>query len=56
LIIAKHGIHANEAANIMYLSKIKRLPPTNPLSQHKEIVSMVTARDLVEAFQKNNNR
>ncbi|HET7389831.1 MAG TPA: CBS domain-containing protein [Nitrososphaeraceae archaeon] len=56
LIIAEHGIRANEAANIMYLNKIKRLPLTNPLSQHKEIVSMVTARDLVEAFQNNNNR
>ncbi|HET7285546.1 MAG TPA: CBS domain-containing protein [Nitrososphaeraceae archaeon] len=56
LIMAEHGIRANEAANIMYLNKIKRLPLTNPLSQHKEIISMVTARDLVEAFQKNNNR
>lgn len=52
LITAQHGIRANEAANIMYLDKIKRYL-TNPLSEQKEIVSIVTARDLVEAFQKN---
>ena len=53
LITAQIGMCANEAANIMYLNKIKRPPLINPLSQYREIVSIVTARDLVEAFQKN---
>ncbi|HET7389211.1 MAG TPA: CBS domain-containing protein [Nitrososphaeraceae archaeon] len=48
LITAQHGIRANEAANIMFASGIKRLP----LTEDSNIVSIVTARDLVEAFQK----
>ena len=47
LITAQHGIRANEAANIMFINNMKRLP----LTQDGKIVSIVTARDLVEAFQ-----
>ena len=53
LITAQIGIRAIEAANIMYLNKMKRLPLTDPLSQDSNPVSIVTARDLVEAFQEN---
>jgi signal-transduction protein with cAMP-binding, CBS, and nucleotidyltransferase domain len=53
LITAQIGIHAIEAANIMYLNKMKRLLLTDPLSQDSNPVSIVTARDLVEAFQEN---
>ena len=49
LVTAQHGIWANEAANIMFASGIKRLL----LTENSNIVSIVTARDLVEAFQKN---
>ena len=45
---AKIGIGAREAAKIMLAHKIKRLP----LTKNGEIVAMVTARDLVEAFQR----
>ena len=48
LITAQHGIRANEAANIMFINNMKRLP----LTQDDKIVSIVTARDLVEASQK----
>jgi len=53
LIAAQIGIRAIEAANIMYLNKMKRLLLTDPLSQDSNPVSIVTARDLVEAFQEN---
>jgi CBS domain-containing protein len=53
LVTARHGIRANEAANIMYLNKVKRLPLIDPVSERNKIVSIVTARDIVEAFQKN---
>jgi CBS domain-containing protein len=53
LVTARHGIRANEAANIMHLNKIKRLPLIDPLLEGNKIVSIVTARDIVEAFQKN---
>src|SRR5215208_1468139 len=49
LITAQHGIRANEAANIMFINNMKRLP----LTEDGKIVSIITARDLVEAFQKN---
>lgn len=48
LITAQHGIRANEAANIMFINNMKRLP----LAQDGEVTSIVTARDLVDAFQK----
>lgn len=48
LITAQRSIRANEAANIMFANNIKRLP----LTENNNIVSMITARDLVEAFQK----
>jgi predicted transcriptional regulator len=48
LITAQHGIRANEAANIMFINNMKRLP----LAQGGEVTSIVTARDLVDAFQK----
>ena len=47
VIRAKVGIGANEAARLMFAHKIKRLP----LTKGNRIVAMVTARDLVEAFQ-----
>jgi predicted transcriptional regulator len=53
LITTQIGIRAIEAANIMYLNKMKRLLLTDPLSQDSNPVSIVTARDLVEAFQEN---
>jgi predicted transcriptional regulator len=53
LITAQIGIRAIEAANIMYLNKMKRLVLTDPLSQDSNPVAIVTARDLVEAFQEN---
>jgi signal-transduction protein with cAMP-binding, CBS, and nucleotidyltransferase domain len=53
LVTARHGIRANEAANIMYLNKVKRLPLIDPVSECNKIVSIVTARDIVEAIQKN---
>ena len=45
---AKLGIGAKEAAKIMLAHKIKRLP----LTKGRKIVAVVTARDLVEAFQR----
>jgi CBS domain-containing protein len=48
LITAQRSIRANKAANIMFANNIKRLP----LTENNNIVSMITARDLVEAFQK----
>jgi CBS domain-containing protein len=48
LITAQHGIRANEAANIMSINTLKRLP----LIQDGNVTSIVTARDLVDAFQK----
>ncbi|AFU58956.1 putative signal transduction protein with CBS domains [Candidatus Nitrososphaera gargensis Ga9.2] len=48
VVTAKLGIGAKDAAKIMFSRKIKRLP----LTKGDEIVAMVTARDLVEAFQR----
>jgi CBS domain-containing protein len=48
VITEKMGIGAKDAAKLMLSNKIKRLP----LTKGKEIVAMVTARDLVEAFQR----
>lgn len=48
LVTANVGIGAKEAAKIMFSHKIKRLP----LTRGDDIVAMVTARDLVEAFQR----
>jgi CBS domain-containing protein len=42
------GIGAKDAAKIMFSHKIKRLP----LTKRDQVVAMVTARDLVEAFQR----
>ena len=53
LVTARHGIRANEAANIMYLNKVKRLLLMDPLLEGNKIVSIVTSRDILEAFQKN---
>ena len=53
LVTARHGIRANEAADIIYLNRVKRLPLIDPVSEDNKIVSIVTARDIVEAFQKN---
>jgi CBS domain-containing protein len=53
LVTARHGIRANEAANIMYHNKVKRLPLIDPVSERNKIVSIVTARDIVEAFESN---
>ncbi len=53
LITAQIGIRAIEAANIMYLNKMKRLVLKDPLSKDSIPVAIVTARDLVEAFQEN---
>lgn len=46
LITAKYGIKGNDAAEIMSVNKIKRLA----LKKNDTIVSMVTARDIVDAF------
>jgi CBS domain-containing protein len=48
VITAELGTGANDAAKIMLSNKIKRLP----LTKRGRIVAMVTARDLVEAFQR----
>lgn len=48
LITGQRGIRANEAANIMSINSLKRLP----LVQDGNVTSIVTARDLVDAFQK----
>jgi signal-transduction protein with cAMP-binding, CBS, and nucleotidyltransferase domain len=48
IITAKLDLAAREAAKLMITRKIKRLP----LTQRGKIVAIVTARDLVEAFQK----
>lgn len=48
VVTAKVGIGAKDAARIMFSHKIKRLP----LTKGNAIVAMVTARDLVEAFQR----
>ena len=53
LVTTQIGIRAIEAANLMYLNNMKRLVLTDPLSQDNNPVAIVTARDLVEAFQKN---
>ncbi|HEX7032300.1 MAG TPA: CBS domain-containing protein [Nitrososphaera sp.] len=49
IVTAKVGITAKRAAKIMLSRKIKRLPLT---TKDKRIVAMLTARDLVEAFQR----
>jgi len=46
LITAKYGIKGNDAAEIMSKNKIKRLA----LKKNGEIVAMLTARDIVDAF------
>lgn len=46
LITAKYGIKGNDAADIMSKNKIKRLA----LKKNDVVVSMVTARDIVDAF------
>ena len=46
LVTARYGIRGNDAAEIMSINKIKRLP----LSDKKGIVGIVTARDIVDAF------
>lgn len=48
VVTANVGTGAKDAAKIMFSRKIKRLP----LTKGNEIVAMVTARDLVEAFQR----
>jgi CBS domain-containing protein len=48
VVTAKLGIGAKDAAKMMFSRKIKRLP----LAKRDKIVAMVTARDLVEAFQR----
>ena len=47
LITAKIGIGGNEAANLMAEKKIKRLM----LTDKEKMVGIVTARDVVDAFQ-----
>lgn len=46
LITGKYGIKANDAAEMMSKNKIKRLA----LKKNDEIVAIVTARDIVDAF------
>lgn len=46
LITAKYGIKGNDAAEIMSKNKIKRLA----LKKNDVVVSIVTARDIVDAF------
>jgi len=48
VMTAKLGIGAKDAGKLMIKHKIKRLP----LVQDEKIVAMVTARDLVEAYQR----
>lgn len=48
VVTAKIGIGANEAGRLMFAHKIKRLP----LMKGEKIAAMVTARDLVAAFQR----
>ena len=47
LVTSKLGIGGKDAAKLMLSHKIKRLP----LTKEGRVVAMVTARDLVEAFQ-----
>jgi len=46
LITAKYGIKGNDAAEIMSKNKIKRLA----LKKNDDVVAIVTARDIVDAF------
>jgi CBS domain-containing protein len=46
LITAEEGIDGKEAADVMAVNRIKRLP----LTREGVIVGIITARDLVEAF------
>jgi len=48
VVTAPYGIRASDAAKLMFANKIKRLP----LTEDGRIKAMVTARDLVEAFQR----
>jgi CBS domain-containing protein len=48
VVTARLGIGAKDAAKIMFSRKIKRLP----LTKGDKVVAMVTARDLVDAFQR----
>lgn len=53
VVTAGLGIGANEAGWLMFAHKIKRLPLTKgDREAGKKIVAIVTARDLVEAFQR----
>jgi predicted transcriptional regulator len=46
MLSAREGVRARDAAGLMLTNKIKRLP----ITRNGEIVGIVTARDLVEAF------
>lgn len=48
LVTAKFGIRGNEAAEIMAVHKIKRLP----LAENGKIKGIITARDVVDAFRR----
>ncbi|MDE1829191.1 MAG: CBS domain-containing protein [Thaumarchaeota archaeon] len=48
LVTARYSIKGNDAAEIMSINKIKRLP----LTGNKGIVGIVTARDIVDAFRR----
>ena len=47
LVVADHAIKANKAASIMAAENIKRLG----LTKGESLVGIVTARDLVDAYQ-----
>jgi CBS domain-containing protein len=48
LVTAKLGIGASEVGRLMFANKIKRMP----LIKNQKLVAIVTARDVVEAFQR----
>lgn len=48
LVVAKHDIKGNEAASIMAANNIKRL---GLVDSNEQLVGVVTARDIVEAYQ-----
>ncbi len=48
LVTARLGIRGNDAAEIMAINKIKRLP----LTDKDKVVGIVTARDIVDAFRR----
>jgi CBS domain-containing protein len=51
LIVAHIGVNARDAANIMAVSHVKRLP----LTKNEKVVAIVAARDLVASFVSNDN-